>query len=151
VIIPEGTYKARRKRHDFMVSPKKGTEYISIVFRISPDQPHAGDLVERQAWLTDAAMDRTLADLKLLGWDGVDIEELGPLDNEVDIVIKHDYDDNDRPTARVAFINEVGAVFGGRLMEKGQLRKLAERVKSRQSGGGGGGIPKAGGGKDIPF
>lgn len=152
-MIEEGTYPARVSSHQFQVSSQKGTEYISLVFKIEPGSPHAGMRVERKGWLTDKAMDYTLRDLRTCGWDGVDLENLGPLDRVVDIVVRHEEDENNNVREVVAYVNELGSGPGGRPMDKGQLRKLAERVKARQAAGGSGngGGKRKGPDSDIPF
>lgn len=136
MIIDEGTYRARARKDSatFGVSSKKGTEYVSAQFVIAPDEPFEGRSVPWTGWMTEKAMDRTLESLKMCGWDGVDIERLGPLDREVDIVVRHEVDERTGEVreARVAFINEVGSGPMGRSMDKGQLRSLAQRIKARQ-------------------
>jgi hypothetical protein len=153
-MIEEGTYKAKVSSHQFGVSSKKETEYISIVFRIQPGQPHEGMRVEWKGWFTDKSTARTLESLQLCGWDGADLENLGQLEREVEIVVKHESDDYGEVTEKVAWVNEIGRQVGGRPMSKGQLRQLAERVKSGKGKAAAGDDfpPKtSGGNKDIPF
>jgi len=145
-MIEEGKYKAKRSSHQFMVSSKKGTEYVSVVFRISEGQDFAGKRVEWAGWLSPAAIDRTLEALRLMGWDGKDLRELGPLDQEVEIDVEIEDDEQGNTRERVKWVNEIGRSNMGAPMSPDQLAGLAERVKARASGGG----SSAGGGEGEP-
>jgi len=130
-MIEEGKYKARASSKQFMESSKKGTEYISVVFKISQGEPHAGMRAEWKGWLTDGAMERTLESLCTMGWDGVDLTNLGPLDKEVEIDIQHEDDDKGNPRERVAWVNEIGRTVGGKPMTPDAIRRMADKVKAR--------------------
>lgn len=126
-LVPEQTVIARAVNIGVQTTGS-GKEYVSVDFPVD----HDGDevLVEAKLWLTEKAMKRTIASLRLMGWWGDDLYKLkeeGALRNEVSIDIRHEEYPAGKFTARVAFINEKPA--NPEELEKKKL-ELARKFKS---------------------
>ncbi len=139
MLVPASKYFAVAEPGVCVSSTKSGKEYVAADFKITRGEL-AGEVVSWSGWLTDKAMDRTIASLRALmhnevvvlgnamGWVGDDISDLGELTNEVSITVDHDeYDGKTR--ARVAWVNPPK-----RALAADKMKALAERIRAKASG-----------------
>jgi len=108
-MVNEGTHKATIKDHGIAFSSKKGTPEVFVEFDIE------GESVFGDFWITDAAVEKTIEQLQLLGFEGSEFEELNETPPiltglEVRVSVVHEEYTNDegisRTTARVAWVND---------------------------------------------
>ena len=104
--IQPGTYRSRAKSARLATTQAKGTDFIAVTFPIGDE----GGTLEWAGWLTENAMEFTIAALKRCGWHGDDIRQTmrdGLDANEVDLVVEwEEYKGEVR--AKIAFINAPG-------------------------------------------
>lgn len=111
-MIPEGNYLARGMSMSDGKSKIKGSHGITVVFNVTQDGPHKGQILEWTGWLSDASKGRTAESLVLCGFDGQDPETIKK--NEVLLVVQHEDippDPNNpsapvRKRARVSWVND---------------------------------------------
>lgn len=134
-MIDPGTYKAVAIAEDVQFGKaKSGTKQVAIPFRVT-EGDFAGHVITYFGFFTDKTWKRTLEALRYCGWKGDDLSELGPLDQEVEIVVEHEeYDGKTR--AKVAWVNRIGS---GRVqlqdpMGDDELRQFAAQMRTRAQG-----------------
>ena len=82
--VPRGEYLARLTR----LSVDPGVTSLCLVLRfviLSPDE-HCGKVVLRRLWITERALQKTLADLRKIGIQ--DVDQIESEEMELDIVCK---------------------------------------------------------------
>lgn len=140
-MLPAGTYPATAIAADAQFGrTRKGHAQIALPFRIDEGE-HAGQAITWFGFFTDKTRERTMESLRYCGWRGDDLSDLGPLDQQVEIVIEHEeYDGKVR--AKVQWVNRIGS---GRVqlqdqMNESELRQFAAQMRSIARG-----IPEASG------
>jgi hypothetical protein len=125
-MINEGTYTATVKDHGIAFSSQKGTPEVYVEFDID------GQSVFGDFWITEGAIDRTIEQLQLLGFDGNEFEPLNDepgilIGNQAKVRVVHESyvneEGTERITARVAWVNDPDY----------QARKRAENVDATVS------------------
>jgi hypothetical protein len=133
-MLPQGIYTGRAVQHKFGKSTK-GTNQIAVEFEITRGD-HRGQRVPWYGYFTKDAWERACQQLRYCGWRGVDIENLGPLENEVEIQVEHnEYEDKNgarKTTVRASFVNPIGG--GLRManpMSGDELRVFSAQLKAK--------------------
>jgi hypothetical protein len=121
--IPEDTYRGIAMP-GAALSEMGGKEYVAINMKVTHGEM-AGETVPWKGWLTEKAIARTLSSLRAMGWGG-NIRDLSGLDNEVEIVVKHETY-RDKTSAVAAFINSPK-----KELDAGKLSALEARIAALQ-------------------
>lgn len=92
-MIPVGKYPAVALPETavFSTTPTTGSDYLEVVFRVTGDGPQKGEEMKKSFWLTPAAKEYAIADLRACGctFPGGDITDLAGLGTkEVEIVVQ---------------------------------------------------------------
>ena len=122
----------------FATAGKNMTPYLRIPLIIS-EGALKGQTHVYQAWISDAAYERTMKNLQeVFGWDG-DLENLaqqvntGPfVGKPCSIVCEEAPDHNGNPVVRIKWLN--GPDGGGKLMQANAALQLARRLRGKPPG-----------------
>jgi hypothetical protein len=129
-MIPEGSWKAKGGAWAIGTA-STGTDQVGveIIFLEGPAKD------ERRTWygyFTDAAFERTIESLRLLGWKGSDLSDLtGIGTTEVYAVVAHEQDQHGEIRERVAWINDLGGVAMSNRMDEGSAKAFAARMRGK--------------------
>lgn len=114
---------------------RNNSPFIRLPLIVTQEGPCEGEEVIYQAWITDAAVDRTVKNLaEVFGWDG-DLPRLAKLTNTGPFVDKscqivcEEEEHEGRTKVVVKWLNAVGS--GGKLMEVNRALELANRLAGR--------------------
>jgi hypothetical protein len=112
---------------------KAGNPQVAVSFALLDEGPYKGRRLSWFGSFTDAAGDRTVESLRLLGFKTDELLDLpkGPLDQEVSVTVEHGEWEGKR-TVKIAWINAAGG--GLRLtapMKPDELRKFSAKYKSK--------------------
>lgn len=134
-----GTYRGRALRAELSESSKKGTPQVVVTI----EAVDTGETIEHPMYLTAAALQYAVRDLRKMGWRGDDLSDLSTVGSkEFEIVVEEEeYEGNFY--ARVKYINDIGG--GPRLgkpMSDAQKKAFAARMR--------GAVIAASGGKAAP-
>lgn len=97
-MLPPGTYRACAVSSAIGVSNTKLTPYVRVTLRVL-EGPHEGHEIDWTAYVTDKTQERVVKDLRTLGYQGTNPEELHNRDEEsagqflpatVSIVVEHE-------------------------------------------------------------
>lgn len=132
-LIEPGKYRAKCISRQWGYT-NDDKEQVLLDFEITEDGEYKGWVRPWFGYFTDKTWERTLESLKNCGWDGGSVLDLGPLDQEVEIVIDVEADLEGVDQNKIRWVNRIGA---GRIqlkkpMGEDQLRMFAARLKSRQ-------------------
>lgn len=132
-MIPEGTWRARAVTAELGYTSQEH-EQIGVLIQFLPDQHE--DVDSRQTtWygqFTEKATPHTLKAMRTFGWSTNDLSDLSGIDaNEVDVVVKHEEDQEGNWRARAVFINPPGGggVAMKAKMSSDQAKAFAERMR----------------------
>jgi len=122
----------------FATAGKNDTPFIRIPLTIS-EGAMKGQTHVYQAWISDAAYERTMKNLQeVFGWDG-DLENLaqqidsGPFVGKLcSIVCEEEPDHNGNPVVRIKWLNS--AEGGSKQMQVNAALQLARRLKGKPLG-----------------
>ena len=129
-MIGEGVFLAVAKDVQWGET-KNGKKQVAVQFELLSGDD-MGQTVTWFGYFTDGTWKRTMESLRYMGWRGDDLSDLGPLDQQVEIVVELDeYNGKIRP--KVQWVNRPG---GGRVkLEKplgdSELKKFAAQMKQR--------------------
>lgn len=128
-MIQERKHEAVAIHHEFGTVNDK--EQIVVTFSIL-EGPDKGETIAWFGFFTDAAYERTMDALRYCGWKGVDLMDMGDLEQKVYIVVEHEtYENKTRP--RVKWVNK----FGGGVvklkdpMDDDKLRMFAAQMRAK--------------------
>ena len=129
-LIPEGSYRARAGAAA-LGTAKTGTEQVAVEI-ILLEGPGAGSRLTWYGYFnSDANIERAVESLRLLGWQGNDLDALDGLGStEVFAVIGHE-EYNGEWRARVKWINDMGGVALSHRFDAHQARSFAARMKGK--------------------
>jgi hypothetical protein len=112
---PIGKYRAKACGFDIGES-QSGNPFVAVSFEIG------GTVEPWTGYLTDKAAERTIQSLRLMGWQGDDLEKLtlADLPGWVQVDVREDKDkegsikigDDGKPQTRIAFVNSLSGMFG---------------------------------------
>lgn len=130
-MIPKGKHLAKVVGEAQFGLSKNGTPQIGVTFEIISGPAESQEIT----WLgffTEKTEERTLESLRHCGWKGDDISNLGPMEEEVELVIDHEEYEGEI-NAKVRWVNRPGA---GRFkmanpMEGDALRKFAAQMRGK--------------------
>lgn len=133
-MLPEATYRAVVTDHGWGTSTNGKTQ-LALCFKVL-EGPQAGQAITDYKYFSGKAAEFTFKALRACGWKGNDLENLGKLDQAVDIVIEHeDYTDNEGNTsakAKVKWVNSPGGTVALKdPLSKDALRMFAASMKSQ--------------------
>lgn len=145
-MIAAGTYRARctgEQDVQFGFS-KTGNEQIAVVFRITEGECAGHTVTWFGSFASEKSIKIALKALENCGWKGDNVTDLSGIGSEeVDLVIDHEPDQENRPRLRVQWVNKPGA--SGRVelrdqMSAAQKVAFAQKMKgqilsARQSAG----------------
>lgn len=122
----------------FKEAGKDNTPFIGIPLQIT-EGPNKGHCEIYNAWISDAAYERTVKNLKeVFGWDG-DLEALaqevntGPFVNKrCSIVVEEEPDRSGNPRTVIKWLN--GPDGGGKTIEVNRALQLARRLSGKPPG-----------------
>lgn len=125
-----GTHRVRVVSH-VLGRSSTGTPHVSVKF-----EDVNGDRITWYGYLTEKAMERTVATLGILGWDPVEhngmVDSLNGTDllvgNEAEIVVEFETY-NGETTAKVKWVNEVGGGMNG--MEDQEASSFAAELRKK--------------------
>lgn len=137
---PEGRCKAKRISDPLFGRAGTGTKQLGVNLELTSG-PHAGALLPWYGFFTDGAIETTIKSMRALGWVG-DVPSKGwpPLDSpeniEVDVVLKHERDQEGEWICRVRWINAPGVAMKDQMTAaeladfdkqmSGAIRRLAQ-------------------------
>jgi hypothetical protein len=121
-----GTHLAVAKSWKQVVSMKKGTEGIEVLFEVV-DGVDRGQTVKWTGWLTANTEDRTYESLFHCGWTGEDFPKLPGLGSKQVSLEVEDEVYEGKTRQKVAWVNAPGAV---RQADPGALNKFAARAEA---------------------
>lgn len=130
-MIAAGTYQAVASGTQWGTAGEDNKKQIVVAFRLL-DGPQVGQSISWFGYFTTKTWERTVEALRLCGWKGTDLENLGSLDQKVELVIEHEeYEGKTR--ARVQWVNKLG---GGQVklknpMSPTEVRGFAAMMKDR--------------------
>lgn len=129
-MIPAGNYKARGVEAALSTT-KNNDPQVAVLIEITEGE-HAG---ERRTWFghfTDKTEEKTLEQLRTLGWSTDDLTNLaGISDNEVSIKIEHETDQNGQPRDRIRWINRPSGLAIKERMDDQAARAFAARMRQK--------------------
>lgn len=131
--LDKGTYRARAVKWVIGEASTK-TPQIGIEFRVEHDDG-SFDSITSYRYFTDGALEYTVADLRALGWQGVDLLELadngGGLDtNEVELVLDWEAH-NGKTRLKVKYINAGGGVAMKNAMNGDAVKAFAASMRGK--------------------
>lgn len=138
-VIGAGRHRVNVTQHQLGKSGEKKTPYVAVQFE---SQETIGDYITWYGYITDAALERTLASLAILGWNSAEqdgrIESLHNTDllqgNEAEIVVEMEtFEGKER--AKVKWVNAVGGGMGEGLSTEEALTMgsvLRQKILSAQ-------------------
>lgn len=133
-LIAVGKHRARC-RSIALGYTNNGKEQAAIEFElIDPGDSDHGRSIAKYAFFSEGALQYTVADLRALGWTGVDPAELpdlaatGKLGNEVEIVVVHDTY-NGKTSAKVKYVNKIGGVKLANPMDDGERKEFGASMR----------------------
>lgn len=129
-MVPEATYPAIVDSYQWGKT-NAGKQQIVVTFKIIGEECRG----QRIPWFgvfTDNTWKRVLESLRYCGWKGDDLNNLGNLDQEVEIQVEHSEWDG-KTNARVSWVNQPG---GGTIklnnpMDDSEVAKFAAKMKKR--------------------
>lgn len=131
-MIKPGSYSGRAVEYKWGKS-SKGTHQVAVEFEILGGE-FQGQRVPWYGYFTKDTWERTCKQLRLCGWTGTDLHNLGKLENEVQVVVEHNSYENDagetKTFARVAWVNRSG-IYLPDPMSDDELRKFSAGMKQR--------------------
>lgn len=132
-MIPEGQYTATCIDKQFGTT-STGKKQVVLRFRIDSGE-HAGQELNWYGYFTDRTWERTLESLRYCGFKGDNLDQLGPLDQQVSIVVGHNEYEG-KTSARVDWINRLGegSISLSNPMKGDELRKFAASMRKRVQG-----------------
>lgn len=109
-MLNEGKYTARAAELAWQTA-QNGNTYLTLRFTVT-DGESAGESATKNMFFSEKALQRTVEDLRLLGWTGDDPSTITPSDiaNEASITVEHEtytVNGEDRTAARVKWINSL--------------------------------------------
>jgi hypothetical protein len=129
-LIPAGKYRARGSTAAFEEAEKTGKEFVRATFKIT-EGALKDQLIDKKMFLTDKALEYTIADLKKCGcrFDNDDYSDLGGFGSEeLEITIKHrEYEG--RTYAEIGWIARAH-----KRLSASRKEALSERIKRAMSG-----------------
>lgn len=131
-MIAPGTYRAHAVDCALGLTGT-GKEQVAVMFEIHDE---GGSRLTWYGYFTDNTFDRTVQSLRHLGWKGNDLSVFGkgiPEDchNEVEVVIEHEADQEDRLRAKIRWVNSGNGLAVKERMDENAARQFAARMKSR--------------------
>lgn len=134
-MIQPGKYTAVAVAEDVQWGKTKTDKVqVAIPFRIEEGQ-HAGHTITWFGFFTEKARERTLESLRFCGWKGNDLANLGPLDQQVEIVVdEEEYDGKVR--TKVQWVNRLGSgkVKLNETLDPNELRTFAAEMRGLAQG-----------------
>jgi hypothetical protein len=125
-MLPEATYRAMAQPGAHLSETKNGKPFVAVTFRVTKGEM-AGETIDWQGWLsTEKAETRTMASLRYCGWKGDSLDDIGELDQEVEIVVEHEVGNDGKTRAKVAWVN--GPRPG---MAVDKAKALADRLRAK--------------------
>lgn len=142
-MIPVGNYKARGVEAALSTT-KAGQPQVAVLVEIIEGE-FAG---ERRTWFghfTEKTEDKTLEQLRTLGWSTDDLTDLTGIDaNEVSIKVDHEPDQNGGERDRIRWINRPGSGLAIKeRMDDQAARAFAARMRAKAVASRAGGAPRA--------
>jgi hypothetical protein len=130
-MLDAGKYRAHAVNSDAGYTAK-GTEQIVLTFELHNDKRST---ITHYRYLSDAALEYTLKDLRTIGWIGDDVGDFAKglpsgCDREVELVIHHEEFEG-KTHARVRFVNAVGGVALKNAMAPDQAKAFGARMKGK--------------------
>lgn len=138
-MIEAGRYKAKGVL-GALGETSKGAPQVAVLVEITEGE-HAGTQLTWHGYFTQLTEDKTLEQLRVLGWSTDDLDDLKGIDaNEVSIVVEHETDDKGETRAKVRWINRPGGLAMKQVMDATAAKKFAASMKakaiaSRKAGG----------------
>lgn len=128
-LIPKGKYAARGGDPQFGYTSKDEPQ-VSVTFTLLAECEDQGREITWFGYFTPKTEPRTLESLRICGWVGDDLANLGPLDNEVEIVVDHEEYQGEWQ-AKVRWVNRPGSgVFKmSKPMGAEQLKAFAKQMR----------------------
>jgi hypothetical protein len=128
-LIPKGKHSARGSDPQFGFTDG-GKPQVSVTFTITDEGEANGREIVWFGYFTEKTEARTLESLRICGWEGDDLTNLGPLDNDVSIVVDHEQYEG-KWQAKVRWVNKAG---GGNFkmakpMSPEQLKAFAAEMR----------------------
>lgn len=131
-ILPAGRYNARAVDAK-MGRTQTGKEQVGVLFEIMDPAEQAGTRITWYGYFTEKTVDRTLESLEHCGWNGNSLGA-GDLDTargEVQIVIEHEADQKGEQRARVKWVNSIGGLQLGEVLDEASIQKLNQQLKGK--------------------
>lgn len=129
-MIPIGNYKARGVEAALSTT-KGGQPQVAVLIEITEGE-FAG---ERRTWFghfTEKTEEKTLEQLRTLGWSTDDLTDLAGIDaNEVSIKVEHETDQDGQERDRIRWINRPGGLAIKERMDDQAARAFAARMRSK--------------------
>lgn len=128
--IANGTWKARGCEA-LLGKASTGTDQVGVDLQIL-EGPSQGAHVTWYGYFSEAAFERTIESLRLLGWEGDDLSDLRGIDRlEVSIVVEDEADLQGEFRPRVKWINALGGIAMKDKMDIGTAKAFAQSMKGR--------------------
>lgn len=127
-MIEAGKYRAKA-REWALGDASTGTKQIGISFDLLD---HAPESITYYGFFTDAALEYTIANMRLCGWQGADLSDLSGLDaREVVLVIEHERDPQGQIRAKVKYINGAGGLAMKTALDANGTKSFAAQMKAK--------------------
>ena len=150
-MIEAGRYKAKGVL-GALGETSKGAPQVAVLVEITEGE-HAGTQLTWHGYFTQLTEEKTLEQLRVLGWSTDDLDDLKGIDaNEVSIVVEHETDDKGETRAKVRWINRPGGLAMKQVMDATAAKRFAASMKAKAiaSRRAGGAAPRNGGGHSRP-
>lgn len=123
-MIEIGRYEARAVDWKLGIS-SQGTEQIAALFQLDD-----GRTVAWYGYFSELTAEKTIEQMEIMGWDGVDISNPQGLDaNKVQIVVEHEEGQDGKTRARVRWVNRIGGVAVKEELKGGALIAFKQRMQ----------------------
>lgn len=114
---------------------ESGKDRIRVMFALGGD--YVGRHLTWDGYFTDATFDRTVEALRHMGWEGMDLGDIGGLDkNDVELVVGVERYTNpetgeEKTYNRVDWVNRSASLFLKKPMDAAQKASFAQRMKGK--------------------
>lgn len=127
--LPNGTYRARATQ-GVLGESKSGKEQVVVQFELlEPD--YANQTISWYGFFTDATCERTFESLRIMGWQGTNLDDLTGVDaNEVSLVIENEEWEG-KTRAKVRWVNAVGGMGLLAPLAPDKAKAFAARMRGR--------------------
>jgi hypothetical protein len=130
-MIEAGRYPARGVEGGLGVT-SKGAPQVAVLVRIT-EGPNVGAELTWYGHFTEKTEEKTLDQLRVLGWSTDDLNDLSGIDaNDVSIVVEHETNDRGETHAKIRWINRPGGGLAMKeRMDDAAARAFAARMRAK--------------------